>query len=61
MTYVETETAIRSEVVSTALMHLNEGDIQNAIACFTDWADYYDGLTSRRTAVAAHFTEWLEL
>ena len=22
-----------------------------------DWADYYDGLTSRRTALAAHFTE----
>ena len=27
----------------------------------TDWADYYDGLTSRRTALAAHFDEWLEL
>ena len=27
----------------------------------TDWADYYDGLTSRRTAVAAHFEEWVEL
>ena len=26
----------------------------------TDWADYYDGLTSRRTALAAHFTEWIE-
>ena len=25
-----------------------------------DWADYYDGLTSRRTALAAHFTEWVE-
>ena len=25
-----------------------------------DWADYYDGLTSRRTALAAHFTEWIE-
>jgi hypothetical protein len=23
-----------------------------------DWADYYNGLTSRRTALAAHFTEW---
>ena len=27
----------------------------------TDWADYYDGLTARRTALAAHFTEWVEL
>ena len=26
-----------------------------------DWADYYDGLTSRRTALAAHFEEWVEL
>ena len=26
-----------------------------------DWADYYDGLTSRRTALAAHFEEWGEL
>ena len=27
----------------------------------SDWADYYDGLTSRRTALASHFTEWVEL
>jgi len=27
----------------------------------TDWADYYDGLTSRRTRLAAYFTEWIEL
>jgi steroid delta-isomerase-like uncharacterized protein len=25
-----------------------------------DWADYYDGLTARRTTLAAHFTEWIE-
>jgi steroid delta-isomerase-like uncharacterized protein len=25
-----------------------------------DWADYYDGLTARRSALAAHFTEWVE-
>ena len=25
-----------------------------------EWADYYDGLASRRTALAAHFTEWVE-
>ena len=27
----------------------------------TDWSDYYDGLVSRRTALASHFTEWVEL
>ncbi len=26
----------------------------------TDWADYYDGLTSRRAALASYFTEWVE-
>jgi steroid delta-isomerase-like uncharacterized protein len=152
MTYVETETAIASEVVSTVLMHLKDGKIQDATACFaekfefndrgiglefkdrerlaeffqkirelypdsslqtdrilvsgdyvatewtlratltepfysglsrlsrmipislhgasivqiengkiTEWTDYYDGRTSRRTALAAHFEEWVEL
>ena len=27
----------------------------------TDWSDYYDGLASRRTALASYFTEWVEL
>jgi len=27
----------------------------------TDWSDYYDGLASRRTALASHFTEWVGL
>jgi predicted SnoaL-like aldol condensation-catalyzing enzyme len=27
----------------------------------TQWSDYYDGLKSRRTALADHFTEWIEL
>ena len=26
-----------------------------------DWSDYYDGLTSRRTALASYFTEWVGL
>jgi ketosteroid isomerase-like protein len=26
-----------------------------------EWSDYYDGLNSRRTALAAHFEEWIEL
>jgi steroid delta-isomerase-like uncharacterized protein len=149
MTNVQLEEAIQSEVVLTVLMHLTEGKIKDAIACFaaefrfkdhgieleftdknrlteffekarelypdyvqqvdrvlvsgdyvvtewtfratltepfygglsqkvpislhgnsivriedgkiTDWTDYYDGLTARRTALAAHFTEWVEL
>ena len=27
----------------------------------TEWSDYYDGLTSRRAALAAHFSDWGEL
>jgi steroid delta-isomerase-like uncharacterized protein len=26
----------------------------------TEWTDYYDGLISRRTALASYFTEWVE-
>jgi predicted SnoaL-like aldol condensation-catalyzing enzyme len=26
-----------------------------------EWSDYYDGLKSQRTALADHFTEWIEL
>jgi len=26
----------------------------------SDWADYYDGLTSRRTRLGDYFTEWIE-
>jgi hypothetical protein len=27
----------------------------------TEWTDYYDGLTARRTALVSYFTEWVEL
>jgi predicted SnoaL-like aldol condensation-catalyzing enzyme len=27
----------------------------------SEWSDYYDGLKSRRTALADYFTEWVEL
>jgi hypothetical protein len=27
----------------------------------TDWLNYYDGLASRRTALASYFTEWVGL
>jgi steroid delta-isomerase-like uncharacterized protein len=30
-------------------------------ARITEWSDYYDGLNSRRTALAAYFTEWVEV
>jgi hypothetical protein len=26
----------------------------------TEWSDYYDGLVSRRSALASHFTEWID-
>ena len=35
--------------------------VQTENGRIVDWADYYDGLTSRRTALAAHFEEWVEL
>jgi ketosteroid isomerase-like protein len=38
----------------TSIVRIDHGKI-------TDWSDYYDGLTSRRTALASYFTEWVEL
>ena len=38
----------------TSIVRIDNGKI-------TDWSDYYDGLTSRRTALAAYFTEWVGL
>jgi steroid delta-isomerase-like uncharacterized protein len=35
--------------------------VRTADGKITDWADYYDGLASRRTALASYFTEWVEL
>lgn len=37
-----------------SIVRVHEGKI-------TDWCDYYDGLTSRRTALASYFTEWVGL
>jgi ketosteroid isomerase-like protein len=37
-----------------SIVHVENGKI-------TDWSDYYDGLVSRRTALASHFTEWTGL
>lgn len=41
-------------VHGASIVRIDNGEI-------TDWADYYDGLTSRRTALAAYFEEWVEL
>jgi hypothetical protein len=35
--------------------------VRTANGKITNWADYYDGLTSRRTALASYFTDWVEL
>ena len=36
-----------------SIVQINNGKI-------AEWADYYDGLTARRTALGAHFAEWIE-
>ena len=41
-------------VRGVSIVQIQEGEV-------IDWADYYDGLKSRRTALAAHFQEWFEL
>ena len=41
-------------VRGASIVQTQEGEI-------IDWADYYDGLKSRRTALAAHFEGWFEL
>jgi steroid delta-isomerase-like uncharacterized protein len=40
-------------IVGVSVVRTDNGKI-------ADWADYYNGLTARRTALAAHFTEWVE-
>ena|SRR5215469_13704302 len=41
-------------VRGSSIVQTQEGQI-------IEWADYYDGLKSRRTALAAHFEDWVEL
>jgi steroid delta-isomerase-like uncharacterized protein len=36
-----------------SVVHIENGRI-------TSWSDYYDGLISRRTALASYFTEWVQ-
>jgi hypothetical protein len=42
MTHVQTEAAIQSEVALTVLMHLTEGKIKDAIACFAEKFQFND-------------------
>jgi len=42
---------IRVSVHGASIMRITDGKI-------TDWVDYYDGLTSRRTALASYFQHW---
>ena len=45
---------VKVSVQGASILRIENGKI-------SDWADYYDGLTSRRTALASFFTEWIEL
>ena len=45
---------VKVSVQGVSIVQIENGSI-------AEWADYYDGLTSRRTALAAHFEEWVEL
>ena len=52
--YGGTSMQIRVSVRGSSIVQTHEGQI-------IEWADYYDGLKSRRTALAAHFEDWVEL
>jgi steroid delta-isomerase-like uncharacterized protein len=45
---------VKVSVHGASIVRIEHGKI-------ADWADYYDGLTSRRTALGSYFTEWIEL
>jgi steroid delta-isomerase-like uncharacterized protein len=51
--YARLTRRVPTSIAGTSIVRVDNGKI-------ADWADYYDGLKSRRTAVAAHFTEWVE-
>jgi hypothetical protein len=48
------ERKVSVSVAGVSVVRLKEGLI-------THWTDYYDGLSARRTALGAYFTEWIEL
>jgi len=45
---------VKVSVQGVSIVRIENGNI-------AEWADYYDRLTSRRTALGAHFEEWVEL
>ena len=45
---------VKVSVQGVSIVRIENGNI-------AEWADYYDGLTSRRTALGAHFEECVEL
>jgi steroid delta-isomerase-like uncharacterized protein len=45
---------VKVSVQGVSIVRIENGNI-------AEWSDYYDGLTSRRTALGAHFEEWVEL
>jgi SnoaL-like domain len=48
------ERKVSVSVAGVSVVRLKEGLV-------TNWTDYYDGLTARRTALGAYFTDWIEL
>jgi steroid delta-isomerase-like uncharacterized protein len=52
--YGDLSRKVRVSVQGASIVRTDNGKI-------TDWADYYDGLVSRRTALASYFTDWVEL
>jgi steroid delta-isomerase-like uncharacterized protein len=52
--YGQLSREVRVSMQGASIVRTDNGKI-------TDWADYYDGLASRRTALASYFTEWVEL
>jgi steroid delta-isomerase-like uncharacterized protein len=45
---------LKVSIQGVSIVQIENGNI-------VEWADYYDGLTSRRTALGAHFEERVEL
>ena len=52
--YAKLSRKVPITVHGTSIVRTENGKI-------TGWSDYYDGLTSRRIALASYFTEWVEL
>jgi hypothetical protein len=44
---------VSGSVQGVSVVRIEKGQI-------TRWSDYYDGLASRRAALASYFTEWVE-